>query len=431
MEVRIPNLGEGADSGTVVSIAVKEGQAIKKGQTLIELENEKAVAPIPSPVEGVVARIAVKQGDKVSVGQLILTLKDAGQTAAPPASAPTQSAKPKASPNGPAQREGGAPSKVAGPSAPVIPGLPPPAAPAIRKLAQDLGIDLSRVTGSERGGRIVLADLRQYIEQLQAAAAQVAASQTTAAPAAPAPAPVEMVDFSKWGPVSKRPMSSLRQTIARRMTENASTIPHVTQFDEADITALNDLRKKYSALFEQKGTRLTLTVFALKATARALRKHPIFNASLDEKAQKIIFKEYVHIRLAVDTEAGLIVPVIRDADKKGLLELAREVATLAEKARERKIGLDELKGGSFTISNQGGIGGGHFTPIINKPEVAILGLGRGTTKPVWKDATILPRLVMPLAISYDHRVIDGGHAARFCTDLVKEFEQFPEADLQV
>lgn len=226
-------------------------------------------------------------------------------------------------------------------------------------------------------------------------------------------------------------MSSLRKVISRRMLENWNTIPHVTQFDEADLTRVLDLRKKYAHAYEGRGVRLTVTSFVLKAVAATLKKHPIFNSSLDEAAGEIIFKEYCHIGVAVDTEAGLIVPVIRDVDKKSLVELSGELEELAKKARDRKISAEELKGGTFTISNQGGIGGAHFTPIVNKPEVAILGLGKGSLKPVAKNDKIEPRMMLPIALSYDHRVIDGGAAARFTVDLGQALENFNEADVKI
>jgi pyruvate dehydrogenase E2 component (dihydrolipoamide acetyltransferase) len=416
----------------VVSLLVKEGDRVEKGQTLLELENEKAVAPIPASSAGVVASIAVKPGDRISVGQLILTLADAATPASPPpASAAPKAVAPGTSARGPAadavrdEAESGAKEEE-------IPAshLPPAASPTVRHIARELGIDLRKIRGSEHGGRIVMADLRAYIERLQ----RLAASPRSGAPA-PATAPVspaaEPIDFSKWGPVSRKPMTSLRQTISRRMTENWSTVPHVTQFDEADITGLNELRKQFAPAYEAKGARLTLTSFVLKAAVAALKKHPIFNSSLDEAAREIVLKEYFHLGLAVDTDQGLIVPVIRDVDKKSLLELSKDVNNLAEKARARKVSLDELKGGTFTISNQGGIGGAHFTPIINKPEVAILGLGRGVLKPVVRSGRIEPRLLLPLGLSYDHRVIDGGTAARFTVDLVAEIEGFTEAGVKL
>jgi pyruvate dehydrogenase E2 component (dihydrolipoamide acetyltransferase) len=254
---------------------------------------------------------------------------------------------------------------------------------------------------------------------------QAAQPRATAAAAGTKPA-AEAIDFSKWGPVARKPLSPLRQVIARRMSENWTTVPRVTQFDEADITDLSELRKKNAAAYEQKGARLTLTSFVLKAVVDTLKKHPIFNASLDETAQEIVIKSYYHLGVAVDTEAGLIVPVIRDVDKKSLFELSKDLEDVAKKARDRKVSAEELKGGTFTISNQGGIGGGHFTPIVNKPEVAILGLGRGAMKPVVRGDKVEPRLLLPIAISYDHRVIDGGVAARFAVDLVAAFEGFKE-----
>jgi pyruvate dehydrogenase E2 component (dihydrolipoamide acetyltransferase) len=299
----------------------------------------------------------------------------------------------------------------------------PVASPSIRKLARELGLDLSRVRGSEPGGRIVVGDLRAYIARLQKAAVK-----PKAAPARPA---AEPVDFSKWGPVRKQPLTPLRQVIARRMLENWNTIPHVTQFDDADFTRLNELRKKYAADYGKKGAKLTLTPLVLKALVETLKKHPIFNSSLDEAAQEIVLKDYFHIGIAVDTEQGLIVPVIRDVNKKSVLELAKELEQLVQKARDRKVSGDELKGGTFTISNQGAIGGAHFTPIVNKPEVAILGVGRGAPKPVVRDGKVEVRVMTPLGLSYDHRVIDGGAAARFIVDLVKAMEGFAEESVRI
>jgi pyruvate dehydrogenase E2 component (dihydrolipoamide acetyltransferase) len=244
-------------------------------------------------------------------------------------------------------------------------------------------------------------------------------------------AAAQAVDFSTWGEISKKPLSHLRKVIGQRLAESWRTVPRVTQFDEADVTALMELRKKYTAAYEAKGARLTLTSFALKAVVAALKKHPIFNASLDEAAEEIVLKEYYHIGIAVDTDAGLLVPVIRDADKKSLLDLSKELADLAEKARARKLSLEEMRGGTFTLSNQGGIGGAHFTPIVNQPEVAILGLGRSVLKPVVRDNQIEPRLMLPIAISYDHRVIDGGAAARFTMDLVGALEGFSEEEVTI
>jgi pyruvate dehydrogenase E2 component (dihydrolipoamide acetyltransferase) len=423
MDVKLPNLGEGADSGTVVNLLVKAGDAVAAGQGLLELESEKAVATIPAPAGGVVAQVFVKVGDKVGVGQRLLALGEAGAAPAPVAASAPAATNPAPAPVAALAAVEAAP---AADLPPLQPGVEPTASPSIRRMARELGIDLTQVRPSERGGRIVLADVRAYIAQLQRLAATPKAAP--AAPIAEKPA-AERVDFSKWGEISKKPMSMLRKVIARRMTENWNAIPHVTQFDEADITALLELRKKFAPAYEAKGTRLTLTSFALKAVAATLKKHPIFNSSLDEVAEEIVLKEYVHLGLAVDTDAGLIVPVIRDADKKSLLELSKDVEELAKKARDRKVSGDELKGGTFTISNQGGIGGAHFTPIVNKPEVAILGLGKGALKAVVREKQIVQRMMLPIAISYDHRVIDGGAAARFTVDLLAAIEGFTEKDV--
>ena len=437
MDVRLPKLGETADGGAVVSILVKEGDTVTKGQTILELENEKAVAPIPSTAAGVVTQIRVKEGDRIAVGQVILTVAEAGVAAgaAPAAPKPAKVAA-KAAPvvraSVDAEPEAEESEEVEASADDVVEGgLPPAASPEIRRIARELGIDLRRIRGSENGGRIVMSDVRAYIQRLVKSAAAPKPARSAAVAAAPAPAPVEQIDFSKWGEVSKKPMTSLRKTISRRMVENWNTIPHVTQFDDVDITDLMELRKKFAPEFEKAGARLTLTSFALKAVAAALKKHPIFNSSIDEVAHDIVTKEYYHIGLAVDTELGLLVPVIRDVDKKSLFQLSKDIQEVAEKARDRKVTLDDMKGGTFTISNQGGIGGAHFTPIVNKPEVAILGIGKGALKAVVKDKKIEARLMMPIAISYDHRVIDGGTAARFTVDLIAAFAAFTEGDLKL
>jgi pyruvate dehydrogenase E2 component (dihydrolipoamide acetyltransferase) len=428
MDVKLPNLGEGADSGTVVGILVKPGAQIKKGQSIIELETGKAVAPIPSPAAGTVANIRVKEGDKISVGAVILILDEAAggtstATAAVPAPTPEKKAKPAPRQAQPEPEEAGEVES----SDDEILNENPVAPPSVRRTARELGIDLRKIQGSESGGRIVWEDLRHYIERLQRLAARKAPTK----PGETVATPVEKVDFSHWGSIYKRPLTPLRKVIAQRMTESRRFIPEVTQFDEADVTALNDLRKKYAPDYEAKGARLTLTSFVLKAVAATLKKHPAFNSSLDELANEIVFKEYIHLGLAVDTEAGLLVPVIRDVDKKDLVQLSKDIAEVAAKARDRKLGLEDMRGGTFTISNQGGIGGAHFTPVINRPEVAILGLGRSVLKPVVREGKIEARLMMPIAIAYDHRVIDGGAAARFTVDLVNAFQSFAEQDVKI
>jgi pyruvate dehydrogenase E2 component (dihydrolipoamide acetyltransferase) len=424
MDVKLPKLGEGADSGVVVNIFVKEGDTVAKGQAILELENEKAVASIPSTAAGVVAKVHVKAGDRVGVGARLITLNESGQAAAAPV--PKAASKKAVAPVA-SEPE---PEEIVGESTELeeeISDENVAASPSVRKMARELGINLSKVRGSESGGRIVTGDLRAYIQRLVGAAAKAKVSGGTA----PVKPVAVQIDFSQWGPVSKKPVTQLRKVIARRMAESWGSVPRVTQFDDIDFTRVGELRKKFAAAYEAKGIKLTLTPFVLKAVAETLKKHPIFNSSLDEVAGEIVIKEYIHLGIAVDTDQGLMVPVIRDVDKKSMLELAKELESLAAKARDRKITADEMKGGTFTVSNQGAIGGAHFTPIVNLPEVAILGLGRGALKPVVRDGKIEARVLTPIALSYDHRVVDGGSAARFAVDLAKAFENFGEEVVKI
>jgi len=416
MEIRLPNLGEGADSGVVVNVLVKEGDTITVDQPVLELETEKAVGTIPSTADGKVERIRVNVGDKISAGQVLMSVTGAGDKAAEPATAPAAAPAPVTVPF---------PSAVPLPATPPT-GLPVAASPTVRKLARELGIDLGRVRGTEAGGRISVADLRAYIQQLQQITAQTA---TAAAARETSPVAEKSVDFSQWGPVIKKPLSSLRATISRRMAESSSTVARVTQFDEVDITVLNDLRKQQAQAFEAQGVKLTLMPFVLKAVAATLHRYPVFNSSLDAANNELVIKEYVHVGIAVDTEHGLLVPVVRDVDRKTVRELAREIEELAAKARERKLAAEQMRGGTFTVSNQGGIGSGAFTPIVNKPEVAILGMGRAALKPVVRGGAVVARLMMPVALSYDHRVADGADAARFMVDLVKALENWSSVEL--
>jgi len=425
MDVKLPKLGEGADSGVVIGIFVNVGDTVAKDQAILELENEKAVASVPSTAAGVVEKIHVKAGDKVSVGQRLITLAG-GAAPAAAAPAPKPAVKKTVAQAAPAPEPEEVVEQEVEESAEEAPHpvAAPVASPSLRRMARELGIDLSKIHGSEAGGRIVTSDVRAYLARLAKAAAKpapAAAGVVTAKPAA------VQIDFSQWGSILKKPVTQLRKVIARRMAESWNTVPRVTQFDDIDFTRVSELRKKFAPAYEAKGVKLTLTPFVLKAVADTLKKHPIFNSSLDEVADEIILKEYIHLGIAVDTDQGLMVPVIRDVDKKSLLDLAKEVEQLAAKARDRKITADEMKGGTFTISNQGAIGGAHFTPIVNLPEVAILGLGRGALKPVVRDGKIEARLMTPIALSYDHRVADGANAARFAVDLAKAFENFDEA----
>ena len=429
MDVKLPKLGEGADSGVVVGIFVNVGDTVAKDQAILELENEKAVASIPSTGAGVVEKIHVKAGDRVSIGQKLITLAG-GAAPAAAAPVPKPAAKPAVAKPAVAPEPEEAVEETADESAEEAPHpvAAPVASPSLRRMARELGIDLSKIHGSEAGGRITTSDVRAYLAKLAKAAAKPAPAAAGAAPAKPA---AVQIDFSQWGPILKKPVTQLRKVIARRMAESWNTVARVTQFDDIDFTRVGELRKKFAPDYEKKGVKLTLTPFVLKAVADTLKKHPIFNSSLDEVANEIILKEYIHLGIAVDTDQGLMVPVLRDVDKKSLLDLAKEVEQLAAKARDRKITADEMKGGTFTISNQGAIGGAHFTPIINLPEVAILGLGRGALKPVVRDGKIEARLMTPIALSYDHRVVDGANAARFAVDLVKAFENFDEAGVKL
>jgi len=427
MEIKLPNLGEGADSGVVVSILVKEGDNISAGQPLIEIETGKAIASIPAEKSGKVEKILVKVGDKISVGNKIMIIEVPGEPQTASAQKhtiqqPIPTPQPTASKKIEIQDNEGYESA----DEQELSSYTPAAAPSIRRIARELGIDLRQVKGTGPGGRIQISDLRAYILNLQRLAKQAIKKPSEVPAVLPA-----SIDFAQWGPVTKRPMSQLRLTIAKRMLESVNTIPQVTQFDEVDITALDGLRKKFAPQYEEKGARLTFTVFVLKALISALQKHPIFNSSLDEATNEIVLKNYYHIGIAVDTDAGLLVPVVRNVDHKSMLELSVDLANIALKARERKLTLDDMRGGTITVSNQGGIGGGHFTPIINKPEAAILGVGKSQIKPVVVNGKIEPRMVLPLAVSYDHRLIDGGEAARFITDLCKAFSDITENQIKL
>ncbi len=436
MDVRLPRLGEGADSGAVAGIFVKVGERVSKDQPVLELESEKAVASIPSPASGVVTEIHVKEGDEVKVGQVLLSLDDEGAAGAGARQEQPEEMPVSVAPTGRLVREQEISSETIEKFSRVPPqGFPSPAAPSVRKLARELGIDLTKVKGSERGGRIVMADLPRYIQRLQqhTVAQPSGASPVTSTPAqTPARVtPTPAVDFSRWGQVTRKKISILRQAISRKMVQSWTTVPHVTQFDEADITGLMQLREKHAPAYKNKGAHLTLTPFVMKALVSMLKKYPVFNASMDLVTDEIVYKEYYHFGIAIDTEQGLIVPVVRDVDKKSLFDLGFELQHLAERARQRKVSLEEMQGGTFTISNQGSIGGGHFTPIINIPEVAILGVGRGSINSVVRSGKMEKRTMLPLALSYDHRVIDGADAARFVAALVEQLASFNEVDVKL
>mgnify|MGYP003556269747 FL=1 len=423
IEARVPDLG--SDSGVpVIELLVKVGDTVLKDQGLLTLESDKATMEVPSPVSGEIIEIVAKIGDELSNGDLVAKIRvSAEASAAPPAlpasvPAPAPVAAPAAMP------VVAAPAPVAAPSLPkspthalessdLVPGSVPYASPAVRVFARELGVDLTQVKGSERGGRIIKQDIQAFVKS--ALAGGVAPVSTGVSGGGLNLIPWPQVDFSKFGPVSSEPLSRIKKISGANLARNWAMIPHVTQFDEADITEMEAFRKKLGE--EHKDVKITPLVFLIKASVAALKKFPAFNASLD--GDNLVLKQYVHIGIAVDTPDGLVVPVIRDCDKKGLLELSHELAAISVKAREKKLTALDMQGGCFTISSLGGIGGTAFTPIINAPEVAILGVSKAQTKPVWNGVDFTPKLMLPLSLSYDHRVIDGAMAARFTATMAQ------------
>ena len=399
-EFKLPDLGEGVEAGDVVSVLVAEGDTIEVDQSVVELETDKALVEVPSSIAGTVAKIHISAGDRVPVGSLLISVEEGEQSAPSPpepeAEAPAPAPKEEPEPTPPAPR-------------PPANGDPIPAAPSTRRLARELGVDLTQVAGSGPGGRISQDDVKAAVRDRQTGG--------------PAPtAPVELPDFSRWGNIERQPLSKVRQIIAKNMSQAWQQVAHVTQFDRADVTDLEAFRQRNKEKTEALGAKLTPTVLALKAIITALKTFPQFNASLDAGANEIILKHYYNLGIAVDTERGLLVPVIKDVDRKDILELALELGDISQRARASKIGLDELQGGTFTVTNLGSLGVGEFTPIVNHPEVAILGLGRAREEATVREGRIEPRLIMPLALSYDHRVIDGADGARFMRKIVDALE---------
>ena len=419
-EISVPDIGDFKDVD-VIEVLVKPGDAVQAEQSLITVESDKATMEIPSPAAGVVKEMRVKPGDKVSKGSLILLLDADGAPASP---APRKALEPAAAP-------APAPPRPAPPSAPVVPiGRPAPplpeaarsvdavphASPSVRKFARDLAVDLSRVKGSGPKGRITQADVQEFVKGVMRGA------PPAAVPAARAGFSLDLpewpqVDFAKFGPVETKPLTRIRKLSGAFLHRNWVSIPHVTQHDEADITELEAFRKENAQVAEKGGFKLTMLAFLVKASVNALKEFPDFNASLDKTGDNLIVKKYYHIGVAVDTPDGLLVPVIKDADRKGVFDLAKELAEISKAAREKKLKPDAMRGGTFSISSLGGIGGTAFTPIINAPEVAILGVARSQMRPVFRDGAFAPRLMLPLSLAYDHRVIDGAAGARFTTYL--------------
>ena len=418
-EVKVPDIGDYKDV-PVIEVAVKAGDRIEKEQSLVTLESDKATMDVPSPVAGVVKEVKVKVGDNVSEGTLIVLVEAQGGAVSAPAAAPAKKVEPPAdSPRAEVPHSMPAQSSALA-QAPIIPAgeggsrLPSHASPSVRKFARELGVDVAQVKGTGPKGRITQEDVTAFVKG-------VMTGQRSGAGAAPAAAggtggelnllPWPKVDFTKFGPVDPKPLSRIKKISGANLHRNWVMIPHVTNNDEADITELEALRVQLNKENEKAGVKITMLAFVIKAVVSALKKFPTFNASLD--GDNLVFKQYYHVGFAADTPNGLVVPVIRDADKKGLIDIAKEMAELSKLAREGKLKPDQMQGGCFSISSLGGIGGTHFTPIINAPEVAILGLSRSAMKPVWDGKQFAPRLTLPLSLSYDHRVIDGAEAARF------------------
>ena len=419
VQFALPDLGENIESGDVIRILVDIGDRLAEDQTVIELETDKAVIEVPSSVDGTVTEILVQQGDTIAVGQPILAV-DAGEAPAAEEPAPTRVNR-VAPPDEEVSFDetltrvsrGALPDEEA-PSTPtpISTDDPVPAAPSTRRLAREIGVDIAQIQGTGPGGRISIDDVKAHSKKLHAARG-----------AAPAAAPLP--DFSQWGAVEREPMTKVREITAERLAQAWATIPQVTQFDKADITSLEKWRAAYGKKAEAAGGKLTPTAILIKVLGIALKVFPQFNASIDIAQREIVYKSYFHIGIAVDTPHGLLVPVVRDVDQKNIIELAVELSELAQKTRERKIGPADMQGGSMTISNVGTMGGTAFTPIVNPPEVAILGVARSQVEPTYIDGQLQPRTFLPLSLSYDHRLIDGADGARFlrwvCTALEDPF----------
>ncbi|MDE2270706.1 MAG: dihydrolipoyllysine-residue acetyltransferase [Xanthomonadaceae bacterium] len=440
-EARVPDIGD-FQGVPVIEVMVKPGDHVDKDQGLVTLESAKATMEVPAPFTGTVKQVKVKVGDEVSEGSVIAMIEAdgaEGQSAAPrqKAESPGMESAPPPQPSGPpaARQEPKAPPAATAPARPgadtpsparqappvpfdaesIMPDKVPYASPVVRSFARELGVDLARVTGSERGGRITREDVQKFVKGVMAGGGPVAAGGATGLSLLPWP----QIDFTKFGETETQPLSRIKKLSGANLARNWAMIPHVTQFEDADITDLEALRVSLNKENEKSGVKVTLLAFLIKASVAALQKYPDFNASLDASGENLVVKRYFHIGFAADTPNGLVVPVIRDCDRKGVLEIALEMSALAKKARDGKLTPAEMSGGCFSISSLGGIGGTAFTPIINAPEVAILGVSKSSIHPVWDGKAFAPRLILPLSLSYDHRVIDGAAAARFAAYLAQ------------
>ncbi|OFZ72334.1 MAG: dihydrolipoyllysine-residue acetyltransferase [Betaproteobacteria bacterium RBG_16_64_9] len=412
-EINVPDIGDFKDVD-VVEVLVRPGDQVQPEQSLITVESDKATMEIPSPAAGVVKELKVKVGDKVSQGSPILLVDagDARDSAAVPA--------PRAGPEEARRAEAPQPTPIHAPApvpfepAPESATFKPHASPSVRKFARELGVDLARIRGSGPKGRITHEDVQAFVKGVMQGAPSATAPRAGLGLGLPE---WPQVDFAKFGPIETKPLSRIKRISGANLHRNWVSIPHVTQFDEADITELEAFRKASAAETEKQGFKLTMLAFLIKACVTTLRQYPHFNASLDPSGESLVIKSYYHIGVAVDTPEGLVVPVIKDADRKGVFDLARELSEMSKLAREKKLKPGDMQGGTFSISSLGGLGGTAFTPIINAPEVAILGVSRSVTRPVFKDGQLVPRLMLPFGLAYDHRVIDGADGARFTSYL--------------
>jgi pyruvate dehydrogenase E2 component (dihydrolipoamide acetyltransferase) len=422
VEFKVPDLGENIESADVINVLVKKGDVISKDQGVIEIETDKATVEVPSSVEGKIVEVNVKTGDKVKVGDVLIKVessatvpakkKDTSEVKEEPAKKPAQVSEEKVElPKGelpelkPGERDD---------QPPILRGSAP-AAPSVRRIARELGVDINKVPGSGDGGRISMDDVKAYVKNIMQGKAE-AVGVGIKKEALP--------DFTKYGKVERVAMSKIREKTATHLSYAWSVIPHVTQFDKTDITEFEKDRKELSKKVEEHGAKLTVTGILIKIIAEGMKKFPQFNTSIDMDKMEIIYKKYINIGVAVDTEYGLLVPVIKNADQKNLIEISVELNELAQKARDKKLSLEEMQGGCFTITNLGGIGGTYFTPIVNSPEVAILGVSRGSYEPVYnKEGKFEPRLMLPLSLSYDHRIIDGADAIRFLRWVCEALEE--------
>ncbi len=421
IEVKVPDIGEFQDV-EIIEVMVAPGDRIQAEDPLITLESDKATMDVPAPVAGTVVALRANRGDKVSAGSPILVVQPSEAVAAV-ADAPVQAPPAPSAPAMPAAREEGRPDRPVPP--PTLPepvattsATKPHASPSVRRFARELGVDLQRVSATGRKGRIVKQDVQAFVKQ---ALAQPSSQTAAATPGLALPEMPE-IDFAKFGEITVQPLGRIKKLTATSLHRSWLHVPHVTHHDEADITELENFRKQAKEEAIQRGVRLTMLAFIMKACVSALKQHPSFNASLQIGGENLILKRYYHLGIAVDTEEGLVVPVIRDVDQKGVLDLAKELGEVSERARNKKLTPNDLQGGTFTISSLGGIGGTAFTPIVNAPEVAILGVSRAQIKPVYKNDDFIPRLMLPLSLSYDHRVVDGAEAARFTAFLTRVLE---------